>query len=211
MHEFANLGGTQPNAFPDYNDAIEGCFTWCVNAIQTEHFPSQRSDPPRKLSHHAMDPAVLLSVLCGVGAGRCPRHDCGRPHRPGQKCQVLQAEGRLAPGVDAPRGQWGLMNAYATIVKQEGMGALWTARGHPTSRNAIGECGRALASYDRTRARCARGPEPEPTGANPSTGQSFRRPSFRDVFLCLTAKQAAAIAKNGAARCTARACALQAW
>eukprot|EP00268_Persea_americana_P029970 TRINITY_DN2895_c0_g2_i9.p1 TRINITY_DN2895_c0_g2~~TRINITY_DN2895_c0_g2_i9.p1 ORF type:complete len:297 (+),score=48.68 TRINITY_DN2895_c0_g2_i9:124-891(+) len=58
----------------------------------------------------------------------------------------LQAEGKLPPGV--PRRYSGSLNAYSTIVKQEGIGALWTGLGPNVARNAIINAAE-LASYDQ--------------------------------------------------------------
>ncbi|PON62784.1 Mitochondrial brown fat uncoupling protein [Trema orientale] len=58
----------------------------------------------------------------------------------------LQAEGKLPPGV--PRRYSGALNAYYTIVRQEGLGALWTGLGPNLARNAIINAAE-LASYDQ--------------------------------------------------------------
>ncbi|GFY83730.1 plant uncoupling mitochondrial protein 1 [Actinidia rufa] len=58
----------------------------------------------------------------------------------------LQAEGKLPPGV--PRRYSGALNAYSTIVRQEGVGALWTGLGPNVARNAIINAAE-LASYDQ--------------------------------------------------------------
>ncbi|CAN6471457.1 unnamed protein product [Victoria cruziana] len=60
----------------------------------------------------------------------------------------LQAEGKLPPGV--PRRYSGAMNAYATIIRQEGLGALWTGLGPNIARNAIINAAE-LASYDQVK------------------------------------------------------------
>ncbi|XP_010262729.1 PREDICTED: mitochondrial uncoupling protein 1-like [Nelumbo nucifera] len=60
----------------------------------------------------------------------------------------LQAEGKLPPGV--PRRYSGALNAYSTIVKQEGVGALWTGIGPNVARNAIINAAE-LASYDQVK------------------------------------------------------------
>uniref|UniRef100_A0A0C9S1A0 TSA: Wollemia nobilis Ref_Wollemi_Transcript_26018_1362 transcribed RNA sequence n=1 Tax=Wollemia nobilis TaxID=56998 RepID=A0A0C9S1A0_9CONI len=60
----------------------------------------------------------------------------------------LQAEGKLPPGV--PRRYSGAMNAYATIFRQEGLGALWTGLGPNVARNAIINAAE-LASYDQVK------------------------------------------------------------
>jgi solute carrier family 25 uncoupling protein 8/9 len=60
----------------------------------------------------------------------------------------LQAEGKLAPGV--PRRYSGSLNAYSTIVKQEGVRALWTGIGPNVARNAIINAAE-LASYDQVK------------------------------------------------------------
>ncbi|GJX87449.1 mitochondrial uncoupling protein 1 [Tanacetum coccineum] len=60
----------------------------------------------------------------------------------------LQAEGKLAPGV--PRRYFGTLNAYSTIVKQEGVRALWTGLGPNVVRNAIINAVK-LASYDQVK------------------------------------------------------------
>ncbi|KAL1330917.1 hypothetical protein AAHE18_12G144300 [Arachis hypogaea] len=59
----------------------------------------------------------------------------------------LQAEGKLPPGV--PRRYSGSLNAYSTIVKQEGIAALWTSLGPNIARNAIINAAE-LASNDQT-------------------------------------------------------------
>lgn len=60
----------------------------------------------------------------------------------------LQAEGKLPPGV--PRRYSGSLNAYATIMKQEGLTALWTGLGPNIARNAIINAAE-LASYDQVK------------------------------------------------------------
>lgn len=60
----------------------------------------------------------------------------------------LQAEGKLPPGV--PRRYSGALNAYSTIVKQEGFAALWTGVGPNVARNAIINAAE-LASYDQVK------------------------------------------------------------
>ncbi|KAF5747590.1 UNCOUPLING family protein [Tripterygium wilfordii] len=58
----------------------------------------------------------------------------------------LQAEGKLPP--DVPRRYSGALNAYSTIVRQEGVGALWTGVGPNIARNGIINAAE-LASYDQ--------------------------------------------------------------
>ncbi|KAL3750574.1 hypothetical protein ACJRO7_011554 [Eucalyptus globulus] len=60
----------------------------------------------------------------------------------------LQAEGKLPPGV--PGRYSGALNAYFTIVKQEGLAALWTGLGPNIARNAIINAAE-LASYDHVK------------------------------------------------------------
>ncbi|KAJ1393005.1 Mitochondrial substrate/solute carrier [Sesbania bispinosa] len=60
----------------------------------------------------------------------------------------LQAEGQLPPGV--PRRYSGAMDAYLTILRQEGLGALWTGLGPNIARNAIINAAE-LASYDQVK------------------------------------------------------------
>ncbi|KAL0725653.1 hypothetical protein Bca4012_040252 [Brassica carinata] len=60
----------------------------------------------------------------------------------------LQAEGKLAAGV--PKRYTGALNAYATIVRQEGVRALWTGLGPNVARNAIINAAE-LASYDQVK------------------------------------------------------------
>uniref|UniRef100_A0A5B7BAH1 Mitochondrial uncoupling protein 1 n=1 Tax=Davidia involucrata TaxID=16924 RepID=A0A5B7BAH1_DAVIN len=60
----------------------------------------------------------------------------------------LQAEGKLPAGV--PRRYSGALNAYYTIVKQEGLGALWTGLWPNVARNAIINAAE-LASYDQVK------------------------------------------------------------
>ncbi|KAG6603605.1 mitochondrial uncoupling protein 1-like [Cucurbita maxima] len=60
----------------------------------------------------------------------------------------LQAEGKLPPGV--PRRYSGALSAYSTIVRQEGVGALWTGIGPNIARNAIINAAE-LASYDQVK------------------------------------------------------------
>ncbi|MED6204582.1 Mitochondrial uncoupling protein 2 [Stylosanthes scabra] len=60
----------------------------------------------------------------------------------------LQAEGQLPPGV--PKHYSGAMDAYSTIVRQEGLGALWTGLGPNVARNAIINAAE-LASYDQVK------------------------------------------------------------
>ncbi|CAN1275668.1 Mitochondrial uncoupling protein 1 [Linum perenne] len=60
----------------------------------------------------------------------------------------LQSEGKLAPGV--PRRYSGAINAYSTILKQEGVRALWTGVGPNIARNAIINAAE-LASYDQVK------------------------------------------------------------
>ncbi|XP_074578174.1 mitochondrial uncoupling protein 1-like [Curcuma longa] len=58
----------------------------------------------------------------------------------------LQVEGKLPPGV--PRRYLGALDAYFKIIKQEGLGALWTGLGPNIARNAIVNAAE-LASYDQ--------------------------------------------------------------
>ncbi|KAL0927010.1 hypothetical protein M5K25_003270 [Dendrobium thyrsiflorum] len=60
----------------------------------------------------------------------------------------LQAEGKLPAGV--PRCYSGALNAYHTIIRQEGLGALWTGLGPNIVRNAIINAAE-LASYDQVK------------------------------------------------------------
>ncbi|XP_048324402.1 mitochondrial uncoupling protein 2 isoform X1 [Ziziphus jujuba] len=60
----------------------------------------------------------------------------------------LQAEGKLPPGV--PRRYSGAIDAYYTIVKQEGLVALWTGLGPNLARNCIINAAE-LASYDEVK------------------------------------------------------------
>ncbi|XP_010541434.1 PREDICTED: mitochondrial uncoupling protein 2-like isoform X1 [Tarenaya hassleriana] len=58
----------------------------------------------------------------------------------------LQAEGKLTAGM--PRRYAGAVDAYLTIVRQEGIRALWTGLGPNIARNAIINAAE-LASYDQ--------------------------------------------------------------
>ncbi|XP_050110235.1 mitochondrial uncoupling protein 1-like [Malus sylvestris] len=60
----------------------------------------------------------------------------------------LQAEGKLPAGV--PKRYTGSLDAYSTIVRQEGLGALWTGLGPNVARNAIINAAE-LASYDQVK------------------------------------------------------------
>ncbi|CAI9301248.1 unnamed protein product [Lactuca saligna] len=60
----------------------------------------------------------------------------------------LQAEGKLPAG--APRRYTGALNAYHTIIKEEGVVALWTGLGPNIARNAIINAAE-LASYDQVK------------------------------------------------------------
>ncbi|KAL2557522.1 Mitochondrial uncoupling protein 2 [Forsythia ovata] len=60
----------------------------------------------------------------------------------------LQVEGKSPAGV--PRHYTGALNAYYTIVKQEGVAALWTGLGPNIARNAIINAAE-LASYDHVK------------------------------------------------------------
>ncbi|EPS59739.1 hypothetical protein M569_15066, partial [Genlisea aurea] len=60
----------------------------------------------------------------------------------------LQAEGKLPPGV--ARRYSGALNAYSTIMRQEGISALWTGLGPNVGRNAIINAAE-LASYDQVK------------------------------------------------------------
>ncbi|KAL3626926.1 Matrilysin [Castilleja foliolosa] len=60
----------------------------------------------------------------------------------------LQAEGKLPAGV--PRRYSGALNAYSTIVRQEGFRSLWTGLGPNVARNAIINAAE-LASYDQVK------------------------------------------------------------
>ncbi|KAK4760372.1 hypothetical protein SAY87_005265 [Trapa incisa] len=60
----------------------------------------------------------------------------------------LQAEGKLLAGVSGRYA--GALNAYATIVNQEGLGALWTGLGPNIARNAVINAAE-LASYDQVK------------------------------------------------------------
>lgn len=60
----------------------------------------------------------------------------------------LQAEGKLPPGV--PKRYSGALDAYLTIIRQEGLWALWTGIGPNIARNAIINAAE-LASYDHVK------------------------------------------------------------
>ncbi|XP_042042184.1 mitochondrial uncoupling protein 2-like isoform X2 [Salvia splendens] len=60
----------------------------------------------------------------------------------------LQAEGKLPVGV--ARRYSGALQAYYSIVKQEGVGALWTGLGPNIARNAVVNAAE-LASYDQVK------------------------------------------------------------
>ncbi|KAK4765542.1 hypothetical protein SAY86_026632 [Trapa natans] len=60
----------------------------------------------------------------------------------------LQAEGKLPAGVSGRYA--GALNAYVTIVSQEGLGALWTGLGPNIARNAVINAAE-LASYDQVK------------------------------------------------------------
>ncbi|PNY08501.1 mitochondrial uncoupling protein 3-like, partial [Trifolium pratense] len=60
----------------------------------------------------------------------------------------LQSEGQLPSGV--PKRYSGAMDAYSTIIRQEGLGALWTGLGPNIARNAIINAAE-LASYDQVK------------------------------------------------------------
>ncbi|KAL5178153.1 Mitochondrial uncoupling protein 2 [Glycine soja] len=60
----------------------------------------------------------------------------------------LQAEGQLPTGV--PKRYSGAIDAYLTILRQEGIGALWTGLGANIARNAIINAAE-LASYDKVK------------------------------------------------------------
>ncbi|KAJ0020152.1 hypothetical protein Pint_32614 [Pistacia integerrima] len=60
----------------------------------------------------------------------------------------LQAEGKLLSGV--PRRYYGTLDAYYTIVRQEGLAALWTGLGPNIARNALINAAE-LASYDQVK------------------------------------------------------------
>lgn len=60
----------------------------------------------------------------------------------------LQAEGKLPAGV--PKRYSGALNAYSTILRQEGVRALWTGLGPNVARNAIVNAAE-LASYDQVK------------------------------------------------------------
>ncbi|KAL8509117.1 hypothetical protein ACS0TY_016345 [Phlomoides rotata] len=60
----------------------------------------------------------------------------------------LQADGKLPQGV--PRRYSGALNAYSTIVRQEGVAKLWTGLGPNVARNAIINAAE-LASYDQVK------------------------------------------------------------
>lgn len=97
------------------------------------------------------------STQCEVQPLMSPRCCILTPHSP---CPLLpspplqptdlvkvrfQSEGKLAPG-QKPRYS-GVLNAYSTIVKQEGLGGLWTGVGPAIARNAVINAVE-LASYD---------------------------------------------------------------
>jgi len=60
----------------------------------------------------------------------------------------LQAEGRLPPNV--PRRYTGVLNAYSTIIKQEGVLGLWTGYGPNLMRNCVVNA-TELVAYDQTK------------------------------------------------------------
>ncbi|KAL0872787.1 hypothetical protein Bca101_022492 [Brassica carinata] len=61
----------------------------------------------------------------------------------------LQAEGKL-PAAGVPKRYTGSLNAYSTIVRQEGVRALWTGLGLNVARNAIINTSE-LESYDQVK------------------------------------------------------------
>ncbi|GBG72627.1 hypothetical protein CBR_g12201 [Chara braunii] len=60
----------------------------------------------------------------------------------------LQAEGKLPPGV--PRKYSGAIDAYRTIIRQEGVAGLWTGLGPNIARNSIVNAAE-MASYDQVK------------------------------------------------------------
>ncbi|PIA31215.1 hypothetical protein AQUCO_05100015v1 [Aquilegia coerulea] len=60
----------------------------------------------------------------------------------------LQAQGKMSSGVQ--KAYSGALNAYSTILRQEGIGALWTGLGPNIARNAIINAAE-LASYDQVK------------------------------------------------------------
>ncbi|PWA42057.1 Mitochondrial brown fat uncoupling protein [Artemisia annua] len=61
---------------------------------------------------------------------------------------LIQAEGKLAPCV--PRHDSSALNAYSTIVRQDGVRALWTGLGPNVAHNAMMNAGE-LESYDQVK------------------------------------------------------------
>ncbi|KAG0583895.1 hypothetical protein M758_3G169200 [Ceratodon purpureus] len=94
---------------------------------------------------HVGDPPLLKKIAAGLTTGALGICVAS----PTDLVKVrLQSEGKLAPGV--PRRYSGAMNAYSTIVKQEGFTKLWTGLGPNVARNAIINAAE-LASYDQVK------------------------------------------------------------
>nr|CAD1818293.1 unnamed protein product [Ananas comosus var. bracteatus] len=92
------------------------------------------------LSNHSMSVRILLETSRALAITIANPTDLVKVR--------LQAEGKLPPGV--PRRYSGALNAYSTIIRQEGVGALWTGLGPNIARNAIINAAE-LASYDQVK------------------------------------------------------------
>ncbi|KAJ1425415.1 Tetratricopeptide-like helical domain superfamily [Sesbania bispinosa] len=92
------------------------------------------------LTDHVGDVPLSKKILAALTTGKWQITDLVKVG--------LQAEGKLPPGV--PRRYSGSLNAFSTIVKQEGIGVLWTELGPDIARNAIINASE-LASYDQVK------------------------------------------------------------
>jgi len=93
--------------------------------------------------------AGLLALSALTPRSPARSRSCARAHAAAQPTDLVkvrfQSEGPLAPGA-APRYS-GVLNAYASIVRQEGVLGLWTGLGPAVVRNSVINAAE-LATYD---------------------------------------------------------------
>nr|GFA94989.1 mitochondrial uncoupling protein 1 [Tanacetum cinerariifolium] len=92
------------------------------------------------------DVPLTTKILVGLTTGMCSCNICCESNGSSESPSPSGRE--VAPGV--PRRYFGALNAYSTIVKQEGVRALWTGLGPNVARNAIINAAE-LANYDQVK------------------------------------------------------------
>ncbi|PWA43667.1 Mitochondrial brown fat uncoupling protein [Artemisia annua] len=88
----------------------------------------------------------LTTKILAFLTSKCSFYICCESN--GSSEVLIQAEGKLAPCV--PRHYSSALNAYSTIVRQDGVRALWTGLGPNVAHNAMMNAGE-LESYDQVK------------------------------------------------------------